>query len=81
MVDTAEVIAGVIANEIESTGRFSDAWERGFQSANRRTVQAQIYSLLKTRTSMSRMPPELCNSIPGTRKMSDAISKLIGMWP
>ena len=52
MVDTAEVIAGVIANEIESTGRFSDAWERGFQSANRRTVQAQIYSLLKTRISM-----------------------------
>jgi two-component system sensor histidine kinase CreC len=52
MVDTAEVIAGVIANEIESTGRLSDAWERGFQSANRRTVQAQIYSLLKTRISM-----------------------------
>jgi C4-dicarboxylate-specific signal transduction histidine kinase len=52
MVDTAEVIAGVIANEIESTGRFSDAWKRGFQSANRRTVQAQIYSLLKTRISM-----------------------------
>ena len=52
MVDTAEVVAGVIANEIESTGSFSDAWARGFQSANQRTLQAQIYSLLKTRISM-----------------------------
>jgi two-component system sensor histidine kinase CreC len=52
MVDTAEVLAGVIAAEIESKGSFSNAWELGFQSANRRTVQAQIYSLLKTRISM-----------------------------
>lgn len=52
MVDTAEVIAGVIAAEIESTGSFSNIWELGFQSANRRTVQVQIYSLLKTRISM-----------------------------
>ena len=53
MVDTVEVIAGVIANEIESTGRFSEAWERGFKSANQRTLQAQIYSLLKIRISIN----------------------------
>lgn len=52
MVDTAEVIAGVVANEIESTGSFSGSWERGFQTANQRTLHAQIYSLLKTRISM-----------------------------
>jgi len=52
MVDTAEVIAGVIANEIETTGSFSDSWERGFQTANQRTLHAQVYSLLKTRISM-----------------------------
>jgi len=51
MVDTAEVIAGVIANEIETTGSFSDSWERGFQTANQRTLHAQVYSLLKTRIS------------------------------
>jgi two-component system, OmpR family, sensor histidine kinase CreC len=52
MVDTAEVIAGVIANEIETTGSFSDSWKSGFQTANQRTLHAQIYSLLKTRISM-----------------------------
>ena len=52
MVDTAEVLAGVIADEIESTGSFSRSWERGFQAANQRTLHAQIYSLLKTRISM-----------------------------
>jgi two-component system, OmpR family, sensor histidine kinase CreC len=52
MVDTAEVIAGVIANEIETTGRFNDAWRRGFQAANQRALHVQIYSLLKTRISM-----------------------------
>ena len=52
MVDTAEVIAGVIAHEIETTGSFSDSWARGFQTANQRTLHAQIYSLLKTRISM-----------------------------
>jgi two-component system, OmpR family, sensor histidine kinase CreC len=52
MVDTAEAFAGVIANQIESTGSFSASWERGFQAANQRTLHAQIYSLLKTRISM-----------------------------
>jgi two-component system sensor histidine kinase CreC len=52
MVDTAEVIAGVIANEIETTGTFSGSWKRGFQAANQRRLHAQIYSLLKTRISM-----------------------------
>jgi two-component system sensor histidine kinase CreC len=52
MVDTAEVIAGVIANEIESTGTFSGSWERGFHAANQRKLHAQIYSLLKMRISM-----------------------------
>jgi two-component system, OmpR family, sensor histidine kinase CreC len=52
MVDTAEVIAGVIANEVKSTGSFSPAWERGFRTANQRQLHAQIYSRLKTRISM-----------------------------
>jgi two-component system, OmpR family, sensor histidine kinase CreC len=52
MVDTAEVIAGVIAHEIEKTGSFSESWTRGFQAASQRTLHAQIYSLLKTRISM-----------------------------
>lgn len=52
MVDTAEVIAGVIADEVKSTGSFGNAWERGFHTANQRHLQAQIYSRLKTRISM-----------------------------
>ena len=52
MVDTAEVIAAVIANEIGSTGRFNDSWVGGFQAASQRTLHAQIYNLLKTRISM-----------------------------
>ena len=52
MVDTAAVFAGLIANQIESTGSFSASWESAFQAANHRTLHAQIYSLLKTRISM-----------------------------
>ena len=52
MVDTAEVIAGVIADEVKSTGSFSTAWEHGFSAANQRHLHAQIYSRLKTRISM-----------------------------
>lgn len=52
MVDSAEVIAGVIGNEIQSTGSFSNAWQQGFHAANQRTLHAQIFSRLKTRISM-----------------------------
>jgi two-component system, OmpR family, sensor histidine kinase CreC len=52
MVDTAEVIAGVIGDEVKSSGTFSNAWGRGFHTANQRHLHAQIYSRLKTRISM-----------------------------
>jgi two-component system, OmpR family, sensor histidine kinase CreC len=52
MVDTAEVIAGVIASEVKSTGNFRSAWEEGFRTANQRQLHAQIFRRLKTRISL-----------------------------
>jgi two-component system sensor histidine kinase CreC len=52
MVDTAETLAAIVSREIEASGQLDETLVGGFRAAAQRTLQARIYSFLKTKVLM-----------------------------
>ncbi len=52
MVDTAEILAAIVAREYADRGELPSSFGAGFAAARDREFEAVIYNLLKTRVSM-----------------------------
>lgn len=52
MVDTANILSGIISNEISDGKIRSDNFESAFKSINRRKLSAKIYKLIKTKVDL-----------------------------
>ncbi len=52
MVDTAEILSGILSNQIDQKVVVPDYWIRGMDQVNQRSLQARIYNLVKEKVLM-----------------------------